>query len=498
MKKHIRNEKLSQFEGLFLLIILIAAAFFRFRQLTGLAFFTYDQARDALYIKRIIVDGQFRLIGTQSSIPGLYTGPFYYYLMAPFLLLFRLNPVGLDFGIACFSLLSIVVFFIIAKRITGNKALILLFTSLFAFSPQIVAQSRFAWNPNPLPIFSLLFLLACQKIIGENEKKYLLLLAFSIGAAINLHYSGLTFLFITLLIYLRFRPRFKIYPTVALSFLILGLFLLPLLVFEFRHQFVNVGNIVEYFFSGTGGRIPAPAFFTGLWEKLVYLFGLLVNLPSLWIKIAAVFILVGCFWLYFNEIKTKPTFFTVTFLTLFGGVLFAAFYKGSFFFFYLTFLYPVPFLLTLLLLDRIRVKSRKVTLVFILVAGFLISKNIVALISSPIGSSKINGLVDTARFLADKIKVDEKFNLVAVYRDKDGYYYNAVDYRYFLEADCGIRVPGWDVLDYQQAQILYLISETGSLEVLKLDIWEVGLFKPEKITSVWELPAGIVIYKLTK
>jgi len=129
MKKIMKNKK---FEILFLLLIIILAAFLRFYQINRFHFFNYDQARDALFIKRIIVDHQFRLIGTQTSIPGFYTGPAYYYLMAPFLWLFRLNPVGIDVGIAIIGFLTVIIFYWLLLRFTQDKVVSLAFTALYA------------------------------------------------------------------------------------------------------------------------------------------------------------------------------------------------------------------------------------------------------------------------------------------------------------------------------------------------------------------------------
>jgi hypothetical protein len=107
-------------------------------------------------------------------------------------------------------------------------------------------------------------------------------------------------------------------------------------------------------------------------------------------------------------------------------------------------------------------------------------------------------LIKVAEVLSQQIQPGEKFNLVAVYKAADRFDRNAVDYRYFLEAKFGVKVPGWDVLDYQNAETLYIISEIGKLDPLKTNIWEVNLFSPKKATGAWELSNDVVIYKLSK
>ncbi|MGB9637551.1 MAG: hypothetical protein ACPLY7_02010, partial [Microgenomates group bacterium] len=109
----------QNWEYLFLVFFILIAGILRFSNITKLEFFTYDQARDALFVKRMIVDEQFRLLGTQTSLPGMYLPPFYYYTIAPVLWLFRLNPAGIDIYSAFIGVLSVPLVFYVANKIFG-------------------------------------------------------------------------------------------------------------------------------------------------------------------------------------------------------------------------------------------------------------------------------------------------------------------------------------------------------------------------------------------
>lgn len=487
--------RFGKIEAFFLFLLIGLASLTYLYQFNVLRFFTYDQARDALYIKRIL-DGNLRLIGTQSSIPGLYTGPFYYYLMAPFLWAFKLNPIGLDFATALFALFSIALLFWLLKEETKGSLLALLFATLYAFSPSIVDQSRFAWNPNPLPFFTLLFLLSFKKILFAKEEKYFLPLALSLGAAVNLHYSGLAFFLASFLLWLVFKPRIQNKKIFFTSLFLLSLFFLPLLLFDLRHDFINLQNIFKYFTLGTRGEIPPPPFFPGLWEKISGLFNLVfLYPPTLSGGLTKVFLFAGFFFLI-QEFKKKKTFFTVVFLTFLTGVFFSSLYQGSFFFFYLTFLYPVPFLVVALLWDRFCQRSR-LLLLLLPILSFIVLKNSIPHLF-PSFEGRANLLNQVSRSLAAEISPQEKFNLVALYQSPDRFDRNAVDYRYFLEINHGFKTPGWDVLDYQPAQTLYLISEIGPVDPLTVGVWELSLFAPQKIAQTWDLAPNLVIYKLEK
>ncbi|PIV00547.1 hypothetical protein COS55_03325, partial [Candidatus Shapirobacteria bacterium CG03_land_8_20_14_0_80_40_19] len=65
----------QNWEYLFLVLFIIVASILRFWHINRLEFFTYDQARDALFVKRMIVDHEWRLLGTQTSLPGMYLPP---------------------------------------------------------------------------------------------------------------------------------------------------------------------------------------------------------------------------------------------------------------------------------------------------------------------------------------------------------------------------------------------------------------------------------------
>ena len=64
--------KANKLEFIFLCLITALAIFLRFYRINELHFFTYDQARDDLIVKRILVDHQWTLLGPQSSMPGVY------------------------------------------------------------------------------------------------------------------------------------------------------------------------------------------------------------------------------------------------------------------------------------------------------------------------------------------------------------------------------------------------------------------------------------------
>ena len=140
-----------------LVLILILGAFLRFYRLGDYMEFLGDQGRDVLVIRNFFKHKDLFFIGPQTSIGNMYLGPYFYYLIAPSLLLANFNPVGPAAFIALLSLATIVlVYFVGQKWFSHPVGLIAAF--LFAISPVVIKYSNFIWNPNVMPLFSLLFI----------------------------------------------------------------------------------------------------------------------------------------------------------------------------------------------------------------------------------------------------------------------------------------------------------------------------------------------------
>lgn len=476
-----------------ILIIVLLSGFLRFYNLSGLHNFSYDQARDALYIKRMIVDHKFRLIGTQSSIPGLYTPPFYYYLMLPFLLVSNLNPLGLDYATAFFGVATAVLIFFVLLKLAENKYLSFLIAIFYSLQPAIVYQSRFAWNPNTIPFFVLLAVFSMLKISEDKYRLiYYFVFFFSLGMTINLHYSGVIFTLVAILSLLM-MTKFN-WKNLLLGSSVLIFETVPLLLFDFKHNFVNIRGIVNYFTVGIKNNVPPPPFFLGVIDKYKSLVGLLVPVNVNVFLFNVSIIMFTVILVFFIHSKKDRTLIILSFIFLVSVVL-SSFYQRGFFFFYLTFLFPLPFLL----LGRVSglVKKSPVKVIIYAVLITLSINNFVLSFNQTKGKLKSfdKQLREVAAFLSQKVVAP--YNLVSIYLEPERFGYNAVDYRYYLETFYKKTCLDWDPVDYQNAQNLYVISEIGEVDPLKLNIWEVETFSPRLLNEKWQVN-GINIYHLIK
>ncbi len=534
-------KKLSKSEIIdlvFLSLFIIIAAILRLTHIISLNFFTYDQARDALFVKRMIVDHEWRLLGTQTSLPGMYLPPFYYYTLAPILWLSRLNPVGLDIYSALIGVGTIPLIWFVGNKIFGRPAG-LFSAGLFAVSPLVVELTRRAWNPNTLPFFILVTFWFTYRYYQERKTKDFLLAFTFYGYCLSLHFGA--WLLAPLFVFTWFFYLVKNKKLVGLlgSLLIIFFFLSPLLIFELRHNFFLTSQAKVFFFDGGHLGIKGPGFFQSVVSSLLALFTILIS-GKITIGYGAPLEFTGKLKEFFQTsqpisvVAQKPfslswqwwgmvIFLAISFLSLWFfikyqknkknrhlilplsmiwiwllcGILGSRFYAGKFFFFYYLFLFPAPFLLFGLLFKQLwqnKILRPIVALAFSLIIAFHLRYTTVFLPEW----RDLNDLKNVAQVISENVTTDEKFNIATIQKEADRWDRNAVDYRYFVETFGGKRALDWYPEDYEKAQTLFVVDEGGQADVLKSNVMEILKFNPGKIIGRWELPKGIIIYKLEK
>lgn len=184
-----------------LILVLLAAAFFvrvyRVDQILG---FYYDQGRDGLVIWDLIHNGKFFLIGPTTGIAGVFRGPFYYYLIAPFYLIGNGNPIYPSIFLVLTSVVAIALLYPLGTKIlnyeTGIFAVI-----LAAFSYRIVMASRWLSNPTPMLLLSVILLCAMFKVL-DGKKWAWPIITFTAGLSL-FHFgsAGEVFYFPAILIF---------------------------------------------------------------------------------------------------------------------------------------------------------------------------------------------------------------------------------------------------------------------------------------------------------
>lgn len=118
--------------------------------------FGYDQARDALEAMSIFTTDHIKIIGPQTDIPGLFHGPLYWYLIAPFYYLNEGDPYAAKLLLIILNLACIPILYKIVQWMTDNTLIALMTAGLFAISSEAVQYARWMSNPSPALLTTLL------------------------------------------------------------------------------------------------------------------------------------------------------------------------------------------------------------------------------------------------------------------------------------------------------------------------------------------------------
>jgi 4-amino-4-deoxy-L-arabinose transferase-like glycosyltransferase len=94
-------------EFILLLCIVSLGAFFRLYRIGEYMTFLGDEGRDAIIVRSLLVHADPILIGPGTSIGNMYLGPLYYYLIAPFLFLFNMSPIGPSIMVAVLGIATV-------------------------------------------------------------------------------------------------------------------------------------------------------------------------------------------------------------------------------------------------------------------------------------------------------------------------------------------------------------------------------------------------------
>ncbi len=472
-----------------LIVTLIIGVFLRFYKLTGFVTFLGDQGRDAIIIKRILTGEHFPAIGPPTSVGQVYLGPFYYYFIAPWLLLFNFNPIGLAVGVAFFSSLYLLINYLIVKELFDKK-IALISTIFLSFSSVLIDFSRFSWNPNLLPLFTLLTIYFVIKSIKTNKWYYFALSGTFLSFAIQLHYLAL-FLIppIVILLMVELIKGFKQSNNGAmrqlsnylLSFFSFLIFSSPLIIFDLRHNFLNSKLFLTLFqSSGTSFLTKINSFFDSFYFLNLYSFH--INLNRFLVYLLLLFLLLAFVTLIkrSSNLKTFLLFFLLIILEM-------SLYNGPKHAHYFGLLYPLYYVIISYFIAFPKSTWEKYLTIFF-VAGFIfLNFQKYSYFRNP-PNNQIALAKNVAQKIFDNVK-KEKFTMTALPEK-----YSDSTYRYFLEIWEKQAIEK-DSLD--KADELFVICEKKCDPIIGNPQWDIAYFAPNKIVGEWKMN-DVKIYKLVR
>lgn len=250
--KKLRNKfrkEISSHKLLYVLlgVILLGGLFLRVRNIQNSLGFFYDQGRDALVIWDFWHKGKFFLVGPTTGIAGIFRGPFYYYLIAPFYLLGGGNPVWPSVFLSLTTILAVALMFYLVQKMQDLTSGIFA-AAIASFSFYMVTASRWLSNPTPMLLLSML-LVWLMVLVTEGKRWAWPLISFVAGVSL-FHFgsSGEFFYFPALAIF--FLWQRKNWPSrnqFVLSILMFLVTVSPLVLFDIRHDGILRTNIAQFF-----------------------------------------------------------------------------------------------------------------------------------------------------------------------------------------------------------------------------------------------------------
>jgi len=450
--------------------------------------FLADQGRDAVIVRRIVTLQKFPLIGPPSSIGEVFLGPFYYYLIAPFLWIFQQNPVGLAVGVALISMGGVYLIYKLLEKHISKEALTLtiLFISVSALCVDI---GRFSWNPNPLPYFSFITLILFYHSLQKNTSRWMMLVfGIVFGLTFQLHHLGalLALPIGIYFIYHLYRSRTgEAWVVPAISLLGFLITLTPFAVFELRHNFLNIHNLVSLFTQQN--LVSSGPFFSRLADVItaVVRFGLHVTVPPLvaWCGMA---LLVG--WVFVYNKQKKNQFITLQLITFVSLLIGLSRVNAQSIPHYFHTLYLSFYFLLAVFLDSILEKKgwyRGIAIVLIGIFCVIQSSSYTFLWSAP---NRQNALPERIGAQIAAAAQGERINLATYPTD-----FTSRDcYQYYIEINGGNVVDG---SSSEVATTLYVLCDKEPCNILTTHSWNIQMFGTARIDTMWNTD-GVQVYKL--
>jgi 4-amino-4-deoxy-L-arabinose transferase-like glycosyltransferase len=433
-------------EMVLLLVILVVGAFLRLYKISGYMTFLGDEGRDMMVVRRLLVERDLIFVGPGTSVGNMYLGPFYYYLIAPFLWLFNFSPVGPSVMVALFGVATVfLVWYVVAHLFPAKKVNWgALFAALFyAVAPTVIILSHSSWNPNIMPFFALLVVFSLWKVWQEKRLLWLIPLGIFYAIVLQSHYLGLILLpFIAVFWIATFFDLLKEKGkklwrfVLATGGLITSFVLLmsPLILFDAHYNWRNIKSM-QLFFTQSGSNLSfnlldlirrIPIVFNNVFVSLM---SAREGNMAVYVALPIIFLFVWFLFINrqkFSSARLKGYFFIFTWFVF--GILGFTFYRQPIYDHYFGFLFPAPFILLGAFVQDIYFSGEKwiKLCVPLLVVGILLP----SILNIPLKQApnyQLRRSINVARKIVDE-SGGESFNL-AVIADRN--YEGA--YQYFLE-----------------------------------------------------------------
>jgi 4-amino-4-deoxy-L-arabinose transferase-like glycosyltransferase len=307
--------------ALTLTLIFILAIFLRFLYFPENIYFGYDQARDA-FISRQILQGELKIVGPTTSIPGLSHGALFYYLYAPIYFISGSDPTGLAIFIRVYNALGVFLIFFISKFLFDNKSKLsgkwmgIISALLFAFSYEQTQYALFMTHPALAVITVLTFYLGMTLLLFQNKPYGLIFALLGLGLSFQFHFLLIFLVMVLALNLIIFRKRI---PRLSLKIVVtaFSVFLFSISTFivaEIRFNFITLKGLANILLHYQETGNPLGGLSNALLAASRYTHDNILAVDKAEPFILSIFLLISLYFLKSKELRDKIIFLLIWFI----------------------------------------------------------------------------------------------------------------------------------------------------------------------------------------
>ena len=219
----------------FLILILLFGLFLRVYGAKAMFMYGHDHDLEGWIIKDILVNRHLRLIGQETSTQGVFIGPIFYYLLIPFYLLFKMDPIGAVVLVTLLGVFGIVSFYFVFSKVFSQKTG-LVASFIYAVSFYTVFNDREVVPTMPVIIWTAWFLFALNLILKGKQKIGYLLIGILAGLIWHLIFALVLVLPLVPIAFILSKKKIN-WRALSLGIVFLFITSAPLILFETRHNF---------------------------------------------------------------------------------------------------------------------------------------------------------------------------------------------------------------------------------------------------------------------
>ncbi len=301
--------------------------------------FDWDQANDYEAVETI-ANGKLRLIGPRvTSDSGFFLAPWHYYYLLPF---YKLTNGALNmgfWGVVVIQYLLVVTSFFIAKKWFGELAGIAV--GIIMASPSDLT----AWGFMYVPLLSLLFFYLCRETLKKPRLVIWLFLLLGIGCTTYavFYALGIPFLYVIISLFKKGKLSSK---KIVTGISLFCLPYLPLFIFDLRHNFLNISNLIK-FAGSQNGQGMQKGYFIKVFFRAIETMWLGHELPN---SLAPIVVFLGIMVLIIGAIILFKKEKILVFLWLISSLIPMSLFKGNVSeYYYAPVILLIPFFMTGLL-----------------------------------------------------------------------------------------------------------------------------------------------------